>query len=79
MPDMVQQQSEIDEELGRRICAEYRELPGLQLTIAQACRLWSADRNVGRQTLDALVEAAFLRRCGEHYVRADAGYQRNWH
>lgn len=79
MPEVVRRESVEIEELGRRICAEYRELPGLQLTIAQVCRLWSADPSVGRQTLDALVETAFLRRCGPHYMRADAGTrQRNW-
>jgi hypothetical protein len=51
---------------------EFLELPGLRLTIAQAGRLWNVDPLHGRDVLDALVEAAFLRRSGPYYVRADA-------
>ena len=59
-------------QLRKRIEAEYRDMPGLQLTLRQACRLWDADPEIGRDVLEALVAAAFLRRDGVHYVRVDA-------
>jgi hypothetical protein len=61
------------EELWRRVCGEYLEMPGLQLTLEQACRLWNTDLTVSQRVLDALVETAFLRRSGSVYVRADSG------
>jgi hypothetical protein len=47
-------------DLLRRIRAEYREMPGLTLTVPQAQRLWSLDANTCHAALDALVEAHFL-------------------
>jgi hypothetical protein len=44
-----------------RIRGEFNEMPGLQLTIAQAARLWGMDQASCRRVIDALVEAAFLR------------------
>jgi hypothetical protein len=61
-----------DRSLVRTICGEYNEMPGLQLTLAQACRLWNTDANSGAQALDTLVARAFLRRVGRTYVRADS-------
>ena len=61
-----------DEALSARVRNEYREMPGLQLTLAQASRLWNINVRVGQKVLDALVEAAFLRRDGACYVRADS-------
>lgn len=46
----------------RRIHGEYREMPGLRLTAAQARRLWNLDRNQCEAVLDALIEARLLRR-----------------
>ena len=63
----------VDLALSHRVQGEYREMPGLQLTLAQASRLWNTDLTLSQQVLDALVEAAFLRREGGHYVRADSG------
>lgn len=62
-----------DHDLSRRVRGEYLEMPGLQLTLPQACRLWSVDPAAGRQLLDTLVAASFLRLNGAHYVRADTG------
>lgn len=61
-----------DSRLSRLVCGEYNEMPGLQLTIAQACRLWNTDLDTGLQVLDVLVDRGFLRRLGESYVRADS-------
>ena len=44
-----------------RIRGEFNEMPGLQLTIAQASRLWGMDQAACQRVIDALVEAAFLR------------------
>ena len=48
---------------------EYREMPGLKLTAAQAARFWSLGVDESRALLDALVEAHVLRRTDDgHYV-----------
>jgi DNA-binding NtrC family response regulator len=46
----------------RRVRAEYREMPGLCLTIPQACRLWQIDTGTCTQILDVLVAERFLTR-----------------
>ena len=46
----------------RRIRAEFWEMPGLRLTLAQATRLWGLDVDTCRAAIDTLVAAAFLRR-----------------
>jgi hypothetical protein len=62
-------------DLSSLIRAEYREMPGLNLTLPQAIRLWTADPGTCAETLDALVRKGFLRRVGGRYVRADTGRQ----
>jgi hypothetical protein len=59
-------------DLRQQVCEEYLDLPGLRLTLAQACRLWGRNETDSQQVLDALVDALFLRREGSCYVRADA-------
>ena len=44
----------------RRAQAEFREMPGLQLTEAQAARLWSCDSATCSAVLTSLVESRFL-------------------
>ena len=44
-----------------RVRSEFMEMPGLQLTVAQASRLWGLDQDASRMVIDALVEASFLR------------------
>jgi hypothetical protein len=63
---------DLDRDLWFRICNEYRELPGLELTVPQASRLWSTDPVSSQQVLDALVDAAFLHRRDGRYVRTEA-------
>ena len=48
--------------LVNRIKAEYRELPGLQLTPWQAQRLWGLDQVQCEAILEVLVETSFLRK-----------------
>jgi len=49
-------------ELMRRIHAEYSEMPGLRLTLAQAARLWLLDSEVARSVLESLVRDGRLAR-----------------
>jgi hypothetical protein len=61
------------QELLRRICGEYLEMPGLLLTPAQAQRLWALDAVTCAQALDYLVDAGFLvrQRDGKYGRAAD--------
>jgi hypothetical protein len=45
----------------RRVRAEFREMPGLRLTPAQARRLWGLEHDTCRHVIDSLVACAFLR------------------
>lgn len=44
----------------RRAQAEFLEMPGLTLTVAQASRLWSFDSALCSEVLSTLVERRFL-------------------
>lgn len=48
------------EQMLRRICGEYFEMPGLHLTCAQAQRLWGIDAHLCQCLMDTLVELGFL-------------------
>jgi hypothetical protein len=50
------------ETLIHRVRAEFLEMPGLRLTLAQATRLWSLDPAVCQTIIDALVGSRFLKR-----------------
>src|SRR5205809_8044096 len=43
-----------------RIRGEFREMPGLTLTVAQARRLWSLDPSTCSEVLTELVDTGFL-------------------
>jgi hypothetical protein len=61
------------QEMIRRICGEYLEMPGLGLKREQARRLWHVDDEFCGELLDSLVESRFLRRKSDgRYVRASA-------
>ena len=49
-----------EETLVKRIRGEYREMPGMRLTLDQAMRLWMFDRQTCSSVLDSLVAAHFL-------------------
>ena len=56
----------------RRVQGEYREMPGLRLTTAQAQRLWGLDRAACDALLGALVDAKFLFRTRDGaFMRSD--------
>lgn len=57
--------TEVTEELLRRICGEYMEMPGLRVTEAQAQRLWGLDEHTCASLLAFLVELRFLYRTGD--------------
>jgi hypothetical protein len=46
----------------RRVRSDFLEMPGLQLTSAQAARLWTFDRELCQGVFDALVATRFLTR-----------------
>ncbi len=46
----------------RRVRAEFLEMPGLKLTIAQAQRLWGVDRSTCEALIEELTETRFLAR-----------------
>ena len=50
----------LDSALAERVRGEFREMPGLKLTLAQAGRLWSLDLGTCRKVLLELVAAGFL-------------------
>jgi hypothetical protein len=58
----------------RRIRGEYREMPGLKLTVAQASRLWHVDASSVEWMLEALVADGVLRRtpAGAYLARSES-------
>ena len=50
------------ESLVARIRGEYTEMPGLRLTLAEACRLWQVDARTCESLLEQLVRETFLRK-----------------
>ena len=51
----------IDARLIDRVLGEYREMPGLALTIEQARRLWGCDAVTCQRIVDVLVDRRVLR------------------
>jgi hypothetical protein len=45
-----------------RIRSEYTEMPGMHLTLRQACRLWHLESDICAALLEDLVADRFLRR-----------------
>jgi len=62
-----------DDRLVQRIRAEFVEMPGLRLTVAQAKRLCGIDGGICEAVLDALVDLKFLtrNRDGSYSKRSD--------
>jgi hypothetical protein len=48
--------------IAERVRGEFREMPGLTLTLAQACRLWNLDPQTCSEVLTHLVDGGFLSR-----------------
>jgi hypothetical protein len=60
-------------DLNAMVRAEYLEMPGLCLTVAQAARLWNVNRDECLQTLESLTKAGFLSRSKDQYLLAGSG------
>jgi hypothetical protein len=60
-------------ELHYRIWAEFQTMPGLRLTLRQACRLFGGQATEVIDALQDLVDASVLRQVGPYFIRADVG------
>jgi hypothetical protein len=56
-----------------RVSAEFREMPGLRITLAQASRLFSVEPDPCRRVLNGLVARGELSTDGRIFACADAG------
>jgi hypothetical protein len=65
-----------DQQLCGRVRAEFREMPGLTLTLPQAARLFSIDPERCERVLATLVEAGYLARNGTGFANSHEG--RRW-
>ena len=64
-----------EDALTARVRGEYREMPGMRLTIDQAMRLWMLDRQTCSDVLSSLVAAHFLEQDRNgRFMRAHGGY-----
>ena len=52
---------ELDRMLLCRVREEFREMPGLRLTPAQASRLWGLEQATCTAVIDRLIASAYLR------------------
>jgi hypothetical protein len=52
---------------------EFREMPGLRVTLRQLCRLVGRERAEVARALEGLADAGVVRRIGPYYMRADLG------
>lgn len=60
-------------DLTARTRAEFLDMPGLRLTLAQASRLCDASPEECQYVLDELIKEGLLCRAGNLYLRADLG------
>ena len=58
---MTSRDDSSDADLVTRILGEYRDMPGLAVTEAQACRLWGCDAVTCRRVIEVLVTQGHLR------------------
>ena len=52
-------------DVATRVRGEYSEMPGLRLTLTQACKLWQVDAVVCEAVLKRLVDEGFLFRTAD--------------
>ena len=62
-----------ENELNARVRAEFREMPGLRLTLPQASRLFSINSVTCERILTGLVRAGHLATDGRAFVNAERG------
>jgi hypothetical protein len=64
-----------EDALIRRVRGEYREMPGMRLTVDQAMRLWDLDRQACEQVFRSLVASHYLEMDAKgRYRKAHGGY-----
>ena len=63
----------------QRVQGEFREMPGLVLTPAQASRLWGLDAVASQAVLDALVDVRFLRKTTDGAFMRPSDTERSTH
>ena len=64
-----------EDALLRRVRGEYREMPGMRLTIEQAMRLWNIDRQACASVFNSLIASHFLEMDGfGRFRKAHSGY-----
>ena len=62
-------------QIQRRVRAEFAEMPGMQVTLEQAMRLWSLNRETCESVIGELMASRFLQRdLHGRYRRAHGGY-----
>jgi hypothetical protein len=64
------------ESLVTRVRAEYLEMLGLRVTLAQACRLWQVDAATCEALLERLVREGFLCKTEGGFYTASSGTRR---
>ena len=70
----IDTEAETIRELTRRVQAEYAEMPGLSVTLAQAQRLLAVDQPTCAVVFKALIKQGVLRRTAQgRYVLAHRG------
>ena len=73
--NIVLHRSVTEDALLGRVRSEFREMPSMRLTLAQAMRLWNLDRPTCCTVLDSLVASHFLQQdLNGRYARVHAGY-----
>ena len=74
-PEIVTIFTSPEDGLMKRVRGEYREMPGMRLTLDQAMRLWMVDRRTCAAVLNSLVAAHFLEQDPHgRYKMAHGGY-----
>ncbi len=64
-----------DDAVLRRVRGEFREMPGMRLTIEQASRLWTLDRDTCANIFHSLVATRFLEAdANGRFRKAHGGY-----
>ena len=59
----------------RRVRSEFREMPGMRLTLEQAMRLWNLDRPTCGAVFESLVTSHFLQQDRNgRFAKAHGGY-----
>jgi len=69
----ARRETQADVTLHARIRAEYLEMPGMRLTLAQAARLFNLERAHCARVLDALVTDGSLRTNGREFLGSNVG------